>query len=179
MIDFSNELEIDVSNWRIKNMTKNYCEHSLKVIACFYGDIRYDNCMAGSRSYVFNRIINDCFNWFKCSGLIKFKSSFYSSEKLRVRTIFDIDRYMIAIYNGNSRVGYVSKPSCYQNINDPFLGNIAHAIWYCFRMMCSIDEQEIDQKTTYEMFTELFVKKIDKLFDREINLYDTFTYGIQ
>lgn len=175
MIDFSNDIEISevVDNWRVKNMIKNYCDYALKVIKVFYNDIRYDNCMVGSRSYVFNRITNDCFDWIKCSGLIKFKSPFYSPEKLKLMARFNVDRYVIAIYNGRSRVGYISKPSCYQNPNDPFLGNIAHAIWYCFRMMCSIDEQEIDQKTTYEMFVELFIKKIEKLFDREINLYDT------
>lgn len=181
MIDFSNEIEIDTSinNCRTRNIVKNYCSYALKVIEVFYDDIRYDNCMVGSRSYVFNRITNDCFDWIKNSGLIRFKSSFYSSEKLKLRAMFTVDRYVIVIYNGQSRVGYVSKPSCYQNINDPFLGNIAHAIWYCFRMMCSIDEQEINEKIAYEMFAELFIKKIDKLFERKINLYDTFTYGIQ
>ena len=179
MIDFSNEIEIDVSNWRIKNMTKNYCDYALKVMEVFYNDIRYDNCTVGSRSYVFNRIINDCFDYIKSSELIRYKSSFYSADKLKIITRFDVDRYIVSIYNGRSRVGYVSKPSCYQNINDPFLGNIAHSIWYCFELMCSIDAQEINQEVAYEMFTEAFVKKIDKLFDREIKLYDIFTYGIQ
>lgn len=179
MIDFSNEIEINVSNWRIKNMTKNYCDHALKVMEVFYNDIRYDDCTIGSRSYVFNRIINDCFDYIKSSELIRYKSPFYSSDKLKVITMFDAARYIVSIYNGHSRVGYISKPSCYQNINNPFLGNIAHGVWYCFRLMCSIDEQDINQEIAYQVFVESFIKKIDKLFNREIKLYDIFTYGIQ
>ena len=180
-MDFSNEIEISevVDNWRTKKMVKNYCDYALKVVKVYYSGIKYDNCMIGSRSYIFDSIVNACFEYIKRTNLIRYKSSFYSNEKLKIRLLFTTDRYVVNVYNGRSRVGYVSKPSCYVNMNDSFIENISHAIWYCFRMMSSIDEQEIDQKIAYKIFTEEFIKKIGNLFDVEIGLYDIFTYGVQ